>query len=141
MKLQLRRLYRKPEYIIGKLYINGEYYCDVVEDRDRGLTQDMDLAQIKKIKVMHETAIPYGTYKVRLSLSPHFKKILPEILNVPGFSGIRMHGGSSASSSSGCLILGKNTIKGGVTNSKYYVNKLIEILKNTNEPVEISITQ
>lgn len=141
MQLQLRRLYRKPEYIIGKLYINGEYYCDVVEDRDRGLTQDMDLAQIKKIKVMHETAIPYGTYKVRLSLSPRFKKILPEILNVPGFSGIRMHGGSSAASSSGCLILGKNTIKGGVTNSKYYVNKLIEILKNTNEPVEISITQ
>ena len=140
MQLQLRRLYRKPEYTIGKLYIDGKYFCDVVEDKDRELTQDMPLFQIKKIKVMHETAIPYGAYKVILSRSPRFKKVLPEILNVPGFSGIRIHNGVNKDSSSGCLIVGKNTIKGGVTNSKEYMEKLIEILKTTDD-IKIKITQ
>ena len=140
MKLLLRRLYRKDTYIIGKLYIDGEYFCDVVEDRDRGLTQDMPLSEIKKIKVMHETAIPYGTYKVVLSYSPRFKRILPAILNVPGFEGIRIHNGKNSGSSSGCLIVGRNTIKGGVTSSKEYMEKLIDILKKANT-IEIKITQ
>ena len=140
MQLQLRRLYRKPEYTIGKLYIDDKYFCDVVEDKDRGLTQDMPLAQIEKIKVMHETAIPYGVYKVILSRSPRFKRVLPEILKVPGFSGIRIHNGVNKDSSSGCLIVGKNTIKGGVTNSKEYMEKLIEILKTTDD-IKIKITQ
>ena len=140
MKLLLRRLYRKDTYIIGKLYIDGEYFCDVVEDRDRGLTQDMPLSEIMKIKVKHETAIPYGTYKVVLSYSPKFKRILPAVLNVPGFEGIRIHNGRDRNSSSGCLIVGKNTIKGGVTNSKEYMEKLIDILKKA-KTIEISITQ
>ena len=140
MKLLLRRLYRKDTYTIGKLYIDGEYFCDVVEDRDRGLTQDMSLSEIKKIKVMHETAIPYGKYKVILSYSPRFKRILPAILNVLGFEGIRIHNVVNAKSSSGCLIVGRNTIKGGVTLSKEYMERLIDILKKANT-IEIEITQ
>ena len=140
MKLLLRRLYRKDTYTIGKLYIDGGYFCDVVEDRDRGLTQDMSLSEIKKIKVMHETAIPYGKYKVILSYSPRFKRILPAILNVLGFEGIRIHNGVNAKSSSGCLIVGRNTIKGGVTRSKEYMERLIDILKKANT-IEIEITQ
>lgn len=140
MKLLLRRLYRKESYIIGKLYIDDEYFCDVVEDKDRGLTQDMPLSEINKIKVMHETAIPYGTYKVILSYSPKFKRILPAILKVPGFEGIRIHNGKDKNSSSGCLIVGKNTIKGGVTSSKEYLEKLITILKTANT-IEIKITK
>lgn len=143
MKLTLRRLYRKPEYSIGKLYIDGVYFCDVVEDTDRGLYSYMNIGEISKIKVKHETAIPYGIYKIRLSMSPKYKKILPEIMNVPGFSGVRIHSGNWASDSSGCLIVGKNTVKGGVTSSRVTMKALMKKLQSipTTELIEIEITQ
>ena len=140
MKLQLKRLHRKPEYTIGKLYIDGVYFCDTVEDVDRGLYSYMNVGEISKIKVKDETAIPYGKYKVRLSMSPRFKKILPEIMNVPGFTGVRIHNGNWASDSSGCIIVGKNTVKGGVTQSKVTMSKLMEKLKGQTD-IEIEITQ
>ena len=140
MKLQLKRLYRKPTYTIGKLYIDNVYFCDTVEDVDRGLYSYMNVGEISKIKVKDETAIPYGKYKVRLSMSPRFNKILPEIMNVPGFTGVRIHNGNWASDSSGCLIVGKNTVKGGVTQSKVTMSKLMEKLKGQTD-IEIEITQ
>ena len=140
MKLHLRRLYRKPEYTIGKLYIDDVYFSDTVEDVDRGLYSYMNMGEISKIKVKDETAIPYGKYKVRLSMSPRFKKILPEIMNVPGFTGVRIHNGNWASDSSGCIIVGKNTVKGGVTQSKVTMSKLMEKLKGQTD-IEIEITQ
>ena len=139
MELKLKRIAPKKEYTIGRLYIDGKYFCDTLEDVDRGLDQKMPLEQIKKIKVMHQTAIPTGVYKVRLSMSPRFKRILPEILAVPGFSGIRIHNGKDQNSSSGCLIVGKNTIVGQVTNSKYWMEKLISILQGaTNITIQIT---
>ena len=139
MELKLKRIALKKEYTIGRLYIDGKYFCDTLEDVDRGLDQKMPLEQIKKIKVMHQTAIPTGVYKVRLSMSPRFKRILPEILAVPGFSGIRIHNGKDQNSSSGCLIVGKNTIVGQVTNSKYWMEKLISILQGaTNITIQIT---
>ena len=139
MELKLKRIALKKEYTIGRLYIDGKYFCDVIEDVDRGLDQKMPLEQIKRIKVMHQTAIPTGVYKVRLSMSPRFKRILPEILAVPGFSGIRIHNGKDQNSSSGCLIVGKNTIVGQVTNSKYWMEKLISILQGaTNITIQIT---
>ena len=140
MELQLKRLYRKSEYTIGKLYIDGVYFCDVVEDKDRCLYSYMNIGEISKIKVKDKTAIPYGKYKVRLSMSPKYKKILPEIMNVPGFTGVRIHSGNYASDSSGCLIVGKNTVKGGVTQSKVTMSKLMEKLKGKTN-IEIEITQ
>ena len=139
MELKLKRIALKKEYTIGRLYIDGKYFCDTLEDVDRGLDQKMPLEQIKRIKVMHQTAIPTGVYKVRLSMSPRFKRILPEILAVPGFSGIRIHNGKDQNSSSGCLIVGKNTIVGQVTNSKYWMEKLISILQSaTNITIQIT---
>lgn len=140
MKLQLRRLYRKPEYSIGKLYIDGVYFCDTIEDTDRGLYSYMNLGEISKIKLMHETAIPYGKYKMRLSMSSRFRKVLPEIMNVPGFTGVRIHTGNTQNDSSGCLIVGKNTVKGKVTSSRVWMEKLMEKLKNQTN-IEIEITQ
>ena len=140
MKLQLRRLYPRPEYTIGKLYIDGVYFCDTIEDTDRGLYQTMPLAEIQAKKKQDITAIPYGKYKVVLSMSPRFRKILPEILNVPGFAGVRIHSGNTQYDSSGCLILGKNTIKGKVTNSRYYVAEFIKRLEKAND-ITIEITK
>ena len=144
MKLHLRRLYRKSEYTIGKLYIDGVYFCDVAEDVDRGLYSYMNDGEISKIKVKHETAIPYGKYKVRLSMSPKYKKILPEIMNVPGFTGVRIHSGNDPKTdSSGCLLPGYNTIKGKVTSSRKVMEALMQKLTALpkEEEIEIEITQ
>lgn len=140
MKLQLRRLYRKDKYTIGKLYIDCVYFCDVIEDKDRSLTQDMPLSKIKQIKVYAETAIPYGTYKVKMTYSPKFKRVLPLVCAVPGYEGIRIHAGSSEKSSAGCLIVGFNTIVGKVTNSKATLEKLIAKLTGQKDII-IDITK
>lgn len=140
MKLQLKRLYPKPDYTIGKLYIDGVYFCDTIEDTDRKLYQTMPITEIKAKKKQDITAIPYGEYKIVLSMSPRFRKVLPEILNVPGFTGVRIHSGNTQYDSSGCLILGKNTVKGKVTNSRYYVAEFIKKLEKDND-ITIKITK
>lgn len=128
MKLTLKRIALKETYTIGKLYLDGEYFCDTIEDKVRDLNKDGDLSDEGETKVMHQTAIPYGAYQVVVNISPRFKRMLPRILNVPGFDGILMHNGTDENSSSGCIILGENKIKGKVVNSTYYMNKLTNIL-------------
>ena len=74
MKLLLDRIYKGPNYTIGKLYINGVYECDTLEDVDRGLTSQMSLDEIKSKKIYGNTAIPTGTYIVNMNtVSPKFK--------------------------------------------------------------------
>lgn len=128
MEILLKRIAKKNLYTIGKLYIDGVYFCDTIEDKDRGLSQSMPLEEIKKIKVPNETAIPTGTYNVTLNVvSPKFKDRawakpyegkVPRILNVPGFEGVLIHPGTDQNSTSGCVILGKNKIVGKVVESQ-----------------------
>lgn len=108
MKLTLKRNFKGPDYTIGKLYIDGHYFCDTLEDTVRPAGQ----------KIAGKTAIPAGDYKVIKSYSPRFKKILPEILDVPGFSGVRIHAGNTAKDTDGCLLLGLNKTKGAVLDSQ-----------------------
>ena len=129
-KLHLIRKYKKEEYTIGILYVNDEYFCETVEDTDRGLTNSMSLSEITKKKVYGKTAIPTGTYTGKLTYSNKFKKTLPLIENVPGFSGIRIHSGNTADDSLGCVIVGQNKIKGGVINSRVTFEKLMNVLRN-----------
>ena len=138
MKLTVKRIARKPAYTIGKLYIDGEYFCDTLEDFDRGLKQDTPLAEIRRIKVMHETAIPMGTYKVIVNVSPAKQRLLPRLLDVPGFDGILIHRGNTADDSSGCILVGENKAVGKVLNSTKYELALVELLKNKkNISIEI----
>lgn len=142
MKLELKRIALKPNYTIGKLFINGTYYCDTIEDKvidlnkngkfDDGLT-----------KVMHQTAIPYGTFKVVVNHSPKFNRELPRLLDVPYFEGILIHNGSDQNSSSGCIIVGENKTIGKVTNSTFYMNNLTARIKdaqNKGETTTITIS-
>lgn len=142
MKLELKRIALKPNYTIGKLFINGTYYCDTIEDKvidlnkngkfDDGLT-----------KVMHQTAIPYGTFKVVVNHSPKFKRELPRLLDVPYFEGVLIHNGSDQNSSSGCIIVGENKSVGKVTNSTFYMNNLTARIKdaqNKGETTTITIS-
>jgi hypothetical protein len=133
MKLNLKRIARKPGYTIGKLYIDDLYFCDTIEDVDRGLRQDMPLPEIRRIKVQDRTAIPAGEYKVIVNISPSKKRLLPRLLDVPGFEGILIHRGNTENDSSGCIIVGENKVVGKVINSTGYELKLVELLKKAKD--------
>ena len=138
MKLVVKRTAKRPTYTIGKLYVDGVYLCDTLEDADRGLSQDMPLSEIQRIKVMHETAIPTGTYKVIVNMSPRFGRLLPRLLDVPGFEGILIHRGNTDKDTSGCILVGENKAVGKVINSTPYELRLVEMLrKETDVTIEI----
>lgn len=139
MELLLKRIFRGDKYTIGHLYINGDYYCDVLEDVDRELSNDMSEEQIKKIKIYGKTAIPTGRYKIEVTYSPEFKRYLPILLNVKGFSGIRVHSGNTAEDTLGCLLVGFNKEKGKVLNSRVTSDKLTALLRNCEEEIHITI--
>ena len=138
MIVTLRRIAFKPTYTIGKLYIDGNYFCDTVEDVDRGLNDSMTEEEIKKNKVYGETAIPYGMYKVTITYSPKFKKNLPLLEGVKGFSGIRIHSGNTAKDSLGCIIVGKNKKVGMVLDSRVTMEKLMKVF-DTKENIWLTI--
>lgn len=139
MELLLKRIFRGDKYTIGHLYINGDYYCDVLEDVDRELTNDMSEEEIKKIKVYGKTAVPTGRYKVEVTYSPKFKRYLPLLIGVKGFTGIRIHSGNSHEDTLGCLLVGYNKVKGQVINSRVTSDKLTALLRNTKEEIHITI--
>lgn len=132
MTLTLDRKYKLPTYTIGKLYINGKYFCDTLEDKDRGLTDDMTVSEISNIKIKNKTAIPTGTYKITITYSNRFKKNMPLINDVKGFEGIRIHSGNTDKDTEGCVLVGFNKVKGNVINSRDTYNKLFSILSKSN---------
>lgn len=128
MQLTLKRPYKLPTYTIGKLYINDEYFCDTLEDTIRDLNNDGDLEDPGEGKVYGETAIPKGIYKIILAISPKFKRILPVILNVNYFTGILIHRGNWSKDTHGCILVGKNKIKGGLIDSTIYEKELVKLM-------------
>lgn len=143
MELLLKRIAKKQDYTIGNLYINGQWFSNTLEDTDRGLTSSMTEDEISKIKVYGKTAIPTGTYKINMNIvSPKFKNRawarpyngkIPRLLNVPGFDGVLIHPGNTSEDSLGCVLVGKNTIKGMVTQSQDTFHELIEVLIKQND--------
>lgn len=135
MKIKVDRIFKGATYTIGKLYLDGQYFCDTIEDTVRNLPAKCSdtpkgIGCKCKDKVYAETAIPAGTYKVTMEYSPRFKKTLPYLHNVPHFLGILIHTGNDQSHSSGCLIVGRNTVKGKVLESKATMDKLMERIKD-----------
>ena len=141
MKLELIRIARKDTYTIGKLYIDGKYECDVLEDRDRGLDDSMDEKTIRSKKIKGETAIPSGKYNVYITYSPKYKKQMPLIDGVKGYSGIRIHSGNTHKDTEGCLLVGQNKEVGKVLNSRVTFNKLFSKLMAANDQITIEITR
>ena len=151
MKILVKRIAKKATYTIGKMYLDGEFFCNTIEDKDRGLRSDMSLEEIKKIKIPSVTAIPTGTYKITIDvISPKFSKKaayqyiggkLPRLIGVKGFDGILIHQGTTEKDSAGCLIVGKNTIVGKVTQSQATLRALYAKMKEAKERgEEITIT-
>ncbi len=92
---------------VGKLYIDGVFECNTLEDKNRELTSEMPFAQISSVKVMGRTAIPYGKFHVSITFSNRFQKLMPLVENVPGFAGIRIHSGNTDKDTEGCILVGK----------------------------------
>lgn len=143
MKLLLRRRYLGPDYTIGSLSIDGIYLCDTIEDKVRDLNQDGDLDDAGEGKIFGETAIPFGAYDVELSMSPKFKRLLPMVLNVKHFTGIRIHRGNTAQDSHGCILPGENKVKGKVLYSTKYEKEIVKLMRDATkqgEPISIEIS-
>lgn len=139
MILQLPRQFRYPTHTISPLSINGTFIAWILEDTDRGLRQDMTLKQIQKIKVKGKTSIPTGRYRIVISYSPRFKRYLPEILNVPGYEGIRIHAGNTAADTDGCLLPGTEKTNNSVLYSRTAFNIILNQLTFVERTEEIWI--
>lgn len=138
MKIKVIRKYFNNDYTIGDLYIDDKWICNTIEDKDRALYDSMSEDDIKAKKVYGETAIPCGTYKLSITYSPKYKKMMPLVENVKGFSGIRIHSGNTAKDSLGCIVVGENKKKGMVLNSRTTYAKLFDIIKaEKNITIEI----
>lgn len=122
MKIIVKRRFLGKDYTIGDMYLDGQWFCNTLEDTVRPAGQ----------KVYSKTAIPAGKYKVIKTMSPRFKKILPLICDVPGFAGVRIHAGNTAADTEGCILVGENKVKGKVINSKITMNKLMAKLDEEN---------
>ena len=142
MEIEVKRIARKERYTIGNMYVDDTYFCDTLEDADRGLADTMEIDEILENKLKGITAIPTGKYDVILSFSPRFKRVLPLLLNVKGFEGIRIHSGNTAEDTEGCLLVGENKEKGKVLNSRATFERLMAILlecEKRKEKVTITI--
>lgn len=138
MKLTLKRIALRPTYTIGKLYINDVYFCDTIEDTVRDINKNGKFDNGEK-KVHSKTAIPYGTYEIKWTYSPRFKKYTPQLMNVPSFEGIRIHAGNTSADTEGCLILGENKQVGKVLNSRATINKFYPIIKEACSKGKVTI--
>ena len=149
MNIEVIRKHFKPSYTIGKLFINGEYFCDTLEDTDRGLTDTMTEEDILKVKVKGNTCIPYGKYEITLNIkSPKYSNFtkykyaafaegkIPRLLNVKGFEGILIHAGNTADHTDGCILVGENKVKGQVINSQATWVNLYKLMKAANDKKE-----
>lgn len=152
MKLLLKRIALRPTYTIGRLFIDGERFCDTCEDKVRDTNKDGDLLDEGEGKVYAQTAIPYGTYDVTLNVqSPKYstrkqyefcKGYLPRLLDVPHFEGILIHIGNKPEDSAGCILVGENKVVGGLINSTATFTRLYGRLKaaaDRGEKIEIKI--
>lgn len=149
-QIELRRIARREGYTIGRLSVDGQYVCDTLEDRDRWLSQDDEIGDIKQQKVRGQTAIPMGTYRVTVNVvSPRFGKkafyketcggCVPRLISVPGFDGVLIHVGNTAEDTDGCILVGYNKAVGKVVNSKEAFKKLWAVIKG-DERIYITIT-
>lgn len=117
MNIELKRRYLGEVYTIGSLSIDGQYFCDTLEDA------------VRPIKIYGKTAIPFGTYKIILNESPRFGRVLPRLLNVPKFDGVLIHRGNTAEDTAGCILVGENKVKGKVVNSTPYEIGLVKMMQ------------
>ena len=137
MKIKVKRIHFGETFTVGKLSIDGQdLNIFTIEDKFR----EVKGKPVSSWKVQDTTAIPTGVYKLIISMSNRFKKLMPEILKVEGFSGVRIHSGNTSANTEGCLILGK-TWDGKsdfIGNSKQAVQEFMNKIQGQSD-IEITI--
>lgn len=96
--LTLVREIFEEDRTLGHLYIDGKPFCWTLED----------VVRPKGVKIDRKTAIPTGTYKLAVNMSNKFKRLIVQLLNVPMFEGIRIHGGNNPEDTEGCILVAFN---------------------------------
>ncbi|MBF1060225.1 MAG: hypothetical protein HXL31_05010 [Prevotellaceae bacterium] len=145
MRILLQRHALKAGYTIGRMEINGRYFCDTLEDTDRGLRESMTEDEIAALKVKGATAIPTGTYRIDMQTrSPRFGRVLPRLVSVKGYAGVLIHSGNTAADTEGCILVGENRERGKVLNSRATLERLLVFLRAAQaegEKIELTITR
>ena len=145
MRILLQRHALKAGYTIGRMEINGRYFCDTLEDTDRGLRESMTEDEIAALKVKGATAIPTGTYRIDMQTrSPRFGRVLPRLVSVKGYAGVLIHSGNTAADTEGCILVGENRERGKVLNSRATLEHLLVLLREAQaegEEIELTITR
>lgn len=140
LELQLIRKERTDKSTIGELLVNGKHFCYTLEDKDRGLKQTDSLFSIKARKMFGITAIPAGRYEIALTYSNRFKKYMPQLLNVPGYEGIRIHIGNLPEHTEGCLLVGMDKATDRIIDSRIAFEQLMDLFKKAATIGKIYIT-
>lgn len=142
MELRVTRQIFTDKSSISVLTINGEPKpeCWILEDKDRGLTYSMSESEITGLKKYGITAIPYGRYEVVVSFSNHFQKMLPLLVGVKGFAGVRMHSGNRPEDTDGCLLTGTEHGTDTVLHSHDAFDPLFAKIKKAMETEKVFIT-
>ena len=138
MKLELKRLKFGEDYTIGRLTLDGRFLCYTLEDKVREVIGE----PVVTWKVQDKTAIPVGVYPVIITMSARFKIRLPLLMDVPGFSGIRIHTGNTSKDTEGCILVGStwDGSSGWIGSSKVAFSLLFPILDQAKEPITITIS-
>jgi len=114
MQITIKRLHKTDVSTIGELLIDGIFECYTLEDIER------------PVKIKAETAIPKGTYKVIINMSNRFKRLMPLLLNVPNFEGVRIHAGNTNHDTEGCILVGRTRSKDFIGQSRKAYEKLFK---------------
>lgn len=134
---QVFKIVREPvvrsleNYTPGRMYLDNVRFCETCEDEDRFLERSLE--DVSERKVYGRTAIPRGRYRLVTSFSEHFQRVLPAVLDVPGFSGIRIHGGNDASDSLGCILVGQVRTSSGIAKCAPTVNRIVSQIDDAAE--------
>ena len=132
MVLTVVRKWRTGDATIGELYVNGSFECYTLEDPVRE-------GDIFQVKLPGETAIPAGPYPIELTLSPRFKEVLPLIIDVPNFEGVRIHAGNTAADTAGCILVGKERDADDIRESRAALQALLAKMRTAGGPYSITI--
>jgi len=146
LEIYVWRFANKPQYTIGRIYVNGKYICDSLEDKNYDFDEKTPVSTIRQTKKEHPAAvaIPYGRYLVDVSCARGFANThrwyltaplgshIPCLVGVPGYSGILIHCGSNKDHTAGCILVGRNTVKGGLTDGMECYIKFATLLRDAN---------
>ena len=140
MKIEVKRTDFTDKSTISDCFVDGEWVCFILEDKDRQVSNGTIMSWSKDLKIPKETAMPRGTYEVAVTFSDRFQKFLPLIMGVPDFEGIRIHAGNTDSDTEGCLLPGTWKGRDNVSESRKAFNKLFALIQSAVKKEKVFIT-